>query len=66
MKPRDPEDKRVLLITFGIFVATIPVLILVNMISGDSFVEALASPYMWMEITLLAVTLVYFNKRPRE
>lgn len=66
MKPRDPEDKRVLLITFGIFVATIPILLLVNMISGDSFVEALASPYMWMEITLLAVALIYFNKRSSE
>jgi hypothetical protein len=63
VKLRDREDKRLVLISLGVFVASVPLLILLNMgLFNDTFAQALVAPYMWLNIIIFGGILIYFNK----
>ena len=47
----------------AVFVIAVAVIVLLNMVLfGDTLVEAVASPYMWIELLILAGTLLYLYK----
>jgi uncharacterized membrane protein YqgA involved in biofilm formation len=63
VKLRDREDKRLVLISIGVFLASVPLLIVLNMVLfDDSVTDALVAPYMWLNIIIFGGILLYFNK----
>lgn len=55
---------RLALLDLGLFAIALVLSILFNMLLfGDTLGEVLASPYMWVELVILAGTLVYLHRR---
>ncbi len=55
---------RLALLDLGLFAIVLILSILFNMLLfGDTLAEALARSYMWVELVILAGTLVYLHRR---
>ncbi len=55
--------KRSAAFSCALFVIAAVVIVLLNMVLfGDTLGQAVASPYMWFELLILAGTLLYLDK----